>query len=87
MPLVSDNWANHFTWRGAGPMPAAEQAKLQQLVADAHAHGYRLRFWNTPDVAGPDRTTLWSVLVDSGVDHVNTDDLDGLAAFLDARQG
>lgn len=87
MPLVSDNWANHFTWRGAGPMPAAEQARLQQLVDDAHARGYRLRFWNTPDVAGRDRTTLWSVLVDSGVDHVNTDDLDGLAAFLDARHG
>ncbi len=86
MPLVSDNWANHFTWTGNGPMPAAEQMKLQQLVADAHARGYRLRFWNTPDVAGPDRTTLWSVLVDSGVDHVNTDDLPGLAAFLTARQ-
>ncbi len=85
MPLVSDNWANHFTWSGVGPMPAAEQARLQQLVADAHARGYRLRFWNTPDLAGPQRTTLWSVLVDSGVDHVNTDDLTGLAAFLQAR--
>ncbi|WP_307812684.1 glycerophosphodiester phosphodiesterase family protein [Phycicoccus sp. CSK15P-2] len=85
MPLVSDNWANHFTWAGEGPMPAEEQTRLRRLVATAHEHGYRLRFWNTPDTPGPARTALWSVLLDSGVDHVNTDDLAGLADFLEVR--
>ncbi|UYM04699.1 glycerophosphodiester phosphodiesterase family protein [Solicola gregarius] len=86
MPLVSDNWANHFSWTGEGPMPPAEQAKLRSLVRRAHSAGYRLRFWGTPDARGSARTTMWSVLSDSGVDHLNTDDLVGLSRFLTVRQ-
>ncbi|MGH3357589.1 MAG: glycerophosphodiester phosphodiesterase family protein [Nocardioidaceae bacterium] len=85
MPLVSDNWTNHFSWNGVGPMPPAEHEKLHTLVRRAHASGYRLRFWATPDVPGIARTTLWSALADSGVDHLNTDDLVELSRFLDVR--
>jgi len=82
MPLVSDNWTNTFTWDGSGPMPAAEEQKLRDIVAQAHQHGYRLRFWATPDQAGPARDRLWSKLLQVGVDQINTDDLDGLQRFL-----
>jgi len=82
MPLVSDNWTNHFTWRGRGPMPAAEGQKLRDIVTAARQHGYRVRFWATPDQAGPARDAVWSKLVDVGVDQINTDDLDGLQRFL-----
>ena len=82
MPLVSDNWTKSFTWEGTGPMPAPEEQKLRDIVARAHQHGYRLRFWATPDQAGPARDRLWSKLVEVGVDQINTDDLDGLQRFL-----
>ncbi|SNR67941.1 phosphatidylinositol-specific phospholipase C/glycerophosphodiester phosphodiesterase family protein [Blastococcus mobilis] len=82
MPLVSDNWTRHFTWTGVGPMPEAEREKLHSIVATAHAHGYRLRFWATPDTPGAERDAVWSELIAAGVDHVNTDDLAGLQAFL-----
>ncbi|OXM72676.1 phosphatidylinositol-specific phospholipase C/glycerophosphodiester phosphodiesterase family protein [Amycolatopsis thermalba] len=82
MPLVSDNWANAFTWRGVGPMPAAERAKLQGIVAQAHAAGYRVRFWATPDTPGAAREAVWRELLAAGVDHINTDDLAGLRDFL-----
>lgn len=82
MPLVSDNWTKRFTWRGVGPMPAAERADLRRVVETAHARGQRVRFWETPDVAGPAREAVWRELVDAGVDHVNTDDLAGLQRFL-----
>ncbi len=85
MPLVSDNWTNHFTWTGAGPFAPAEHDKLLRYVRRAHGAGYRLRFWATPDVASEARTSLWSVLVDAGVDHLNTDDLAGLARLLRVR--
>ena len=85
MPLVSDNWAQNFTWNGVGPMPAEEHAKLHRIVETAHAHGYRVRFWATPDVAGPARDALWSELLHADVDQINTDDLAGLQAFLAAR--
>ncbi|MGW1345174.1 glycerophosphodiester phosphodiesterase family protein [Kribbella sp. NPDC002412] len=82
MPLVSDNWTNHFTWTGIGPMPTAEKTKLHDIVVQAHHAGYRVRFWATPDIRGAAREALWSELEAAGVDHINTDDLHGLEAFL-----
>lgn len=82
MPLVSDNWTRHFTWRGVGPMPEVERAKLREIVRTAHAKGYEVRFWATPDVAGPEREAVWRELVAADVDAVNTDDLSGLQRFL-----
>lgn len=82
MPLVSDNWSNNFTWRGIGEFPAAERAKLHDIVATAHAAGYRVRFWETPDLPGAARTALWTELLAAGADHLNTDDLHGLELFL-----
>lgn len=85
IPLVSDNWSLNFTWQGAGPIPAAERAKLRGIVGAAHKRGQRVRFWATPDLPGPQREAVWSELLAAGADHLNTDDLAGLAAFLDAR--
>jgi hypothetical protein len=82
MPLVSDNWTLHFTWMGVGPMPEAEREKLHSIVATAHAHGYRVRFWATPDMPGPQRDAVWAELITADVDHINTDDFAGLQAFL-----
>ncbi|RSN25329.1 phosphatidylinositol-specific phospholipase C/glycerophosphodiester phosphodiesterase family protein [Amycolatopsis roodepoortensis] len=84
-PLVSDSWSSLFTWTGEGPFPAEERAKLHDLVKRAHAAGQRVRFWATPDTAGPGRDALWKELVTAGVDHLNTDDLPGLANFLRSR--
>ncbi|MEV0619494.1 phosphatidylinositol-specific phospholipase C/glycerophosphodiester phosphodiesterase family protein [Nonomuraea sp. NPDC050404] len=85
IPLISDNWTNHFSWTGEGEMPAAERDKLRQIVATAHRDGQRVRFWATPDVAGPARDALWRELVAADVDHINTDDLAGLQRFLRAH--
>ncbi|MFI9424583.1 phosphatidylinositol-specific phospholipase C/glycerophosphodiester phosphodiesterase family protein [Streptomyces achromogenes] len=84
-PLISDNWTQNFTWTGTGPFPDAERRRLRNITAAAHAHGQRVRFWATPDTAGPARDALWTELLAAGVDHLNTDDLAGLEAFLDAH--
>jgi hypothetical protein len=81
-PLVSANWTSLFTWRGVGEFPSGERARLDEIVRTAHAAGQRVRFWATPDAAGPAREALWRVLADADVDHINTDDLAGLAEFL-----
>lgn len=86
MPLISDNWANHFSWRGDGMMPNDEYQNLVRIVNAAHLSGHRLRFWNTPDEPGAAREALWQVLYDLDVDHINTDDLTGLAQFLRSRE-
>lgn len=77
MPLVSSHWARISEWSGDGPFPEEARARLEQAVRTAHAQGRQLRFWATPDHAA-----AWQLLLDAGVDLVNTDDLDGLAAFL-----
>ncbi|KAA6197471.1 hypothetical protein F2B00_36455, partial [Streptomyces parvus] len=85
-PLVSANWTQSFGWLGAGPFPRAERDRLRSLVTTAHREGRRIRFWATPDVAGPEREAVWSELLAAGVDHLNTDDLAGLERFLRARR-
>lgn len=85
MPLVSDNWTRLFGWQGVGPMPESERARLHAYVDTAHAAGYRVRFWATPDQAGPAREAIWTELHEAGVDHINTDDLPALEQFLAAR--
>ncbi|MDN3027791.1 phosphatidylinositol-specific phospholipase C/glycerophosphodiester phosphodiesterase family protein [Streptomyces sp. S.PB5] len=84
--LISDNWTLNFTWQGVGAFPDAERQKLRGIVQTAHARGQQVRFWATPDVAGPARDALWGELLAADVDYLNTDDLAGLEAFLDARR-
>lgn len=86
VPLISDNWTLNFTWLGVGAFPDAERQKLKTIMQTAHSRGQKVRFWATPDVAGPARDALWSELVAADVDYLNTDDLAGLEAFLDAHQ-
>src|SRR5689334_19827008 len=70
MPMISDNWSKSFTWRGNGPMPQQEQAKLQSIVKQAHAAGRVVRFWETPE-----NEAVWRELRAAGVDLINTDQL------------
>jgi len=81
VPLISDRWTRHFTWQGIGPMPEAERTKLATIVQTAHAHGQRVRFWATPDLA-PVREAVWQELLAARVDHINTDHLGALRDFL-----
>ncbi|MFI6060598.1 phosphatidylinositol-specific phospholipase C/glycerophosphodiester phosphodiesterase family protein [Streptomyces sp. NPDC051286] len=87
IPLISSNWTQSFSWLGTGAFPAAERDRLRALVTAAHREGRRVRFWATPDVAGPERDAVWSELLAAGVDHLNTDDLAGLELFLRAKDG
>lgn len=82
VPLISSSWTGTFSWLGAGPVPPAERDALRAITAAAHRAGQRVRFWATPDTPGPERDAVWAELLAAGVDHLNTDDLAGLARFL-----
>ncbi|MBN2315211.1 MAG: phosphatidylinositol-specific phospholipase C/glycerophosphodiester phosphodiesterase family protein [Sedimentisphaerales bacterium] len=86
IPMISDHWGRHFTWRGDGPMPAEERIKLKAIVQTAHKKGRRVRFWATPDQPSPAREALWRELLSAHVDLLNTDDLKGLQQFLLSRR-
>ncbi|WP_428909745.1 phosphatidylinositol-specific phospholipase C/glycerophosphodiester phosphodiesterase family protein [Niallia sp. Krafla_26] len=82
IPVISDNWTKHFTWMGVGEMPEIEKEKLNHIVSTSHENGQKVRFWATPDLPGPQRETIWTELLNAGVDFINTDDLAGLQEFL-----
>jgi hypothetical protein len=82
IPMISDNWSRNFAWRGEGPMPAQERKKLEEIVRKSHAKGRLVRFWETPDRRSAAREAVWTELLSSGVDLINTDDLEGLRRFL-----
>jgi hypothetical protein len=77
IPWISSNWTRSFKWRGTGPMPEEERARLKEIVAKAHEHGRRVRFWGSPD-----QPVFWKEILADGVDLINTDDLDGAQKFL-----
>lgn len=82
MPVISDNWTEHFTWTGEGPIDEKERRKLRTIVEIAHANGQRIRFWETPDEPGEHSEAVWRELMDARVDFINTDHLGELQAFL-----
>ena len=77
MPLISDNWEEHFEWRGDGTMPKEERTRLREIVLKAHRSGRMVRFW-----AAPDNAAVWEELYRAGVDLINTDRLERLDSFL-----
>jgi hypothetical protein len=79
---MSEDWESFFKWRGIGPFPAAEKARLLDIVAKAHARNMKVRFWDAPE-----STAFWSELRADGVDLINADDLAGLEKFLRQEPG
>jgi glycerophosphoryl diester phosphodiesterase len=82
LPWVSASWASQFRWKGDGPMPDAERAKLKEMVRKAHDRKRLVRFWATPETEA-----MWKELHAAGVDLINTDKLAELQAFLTANAG
>lgn len=81
-PWISENWTKLSAWKGVGPLPAADEAKLRDWVRRAHAQGRKIRFWNTPET-----DEAWRMLRAAGVDLIGTDDLGRLREFLVASGG
>ncbi|NQU52316.1 MAG: hypothetical protein HQ522_07225 [Bacteroidetes bacterium] len=82
MPLVSDNWNNHFKWRGVGEMPADEKNKLSNIMEKARKNGYLIRFWATPERPEKEREAVWAELKNARVDLISTDNLKGLQSMF-----
>lgn len=75
-PIISCNWWDHFSWGGKGKMPDSLEENLKRYVNLAHKHHKIIRFWGTPD-----NESIWEVLVQSGVDIINVDNLKHIYNF------
>jgi glycerophosphoryl diester phosphodiesterase len=81
IPLISDSWSEHFTWKGNGPLAEGDRTRLRDIVSKTHAQKRELRLW-----AAPDNPNAWNELYRAGVDFLNTDDLSGMERFLRSKK-
>lgn len=79
--LFSADFSKYSKWKGEGDIPAADLALLKNDIAKAHALNKQIRFWGVPD-----NEHTWQIMMDLGVDFINTDRIDDLAKFVAARK-
>lgn len=80
IPLFSENLRSVIKWDGTAPISEADRKKLVLMVDSIHAMNKKVRFWNAPD-----NPAAWDILLNTGVDYVNTDHINQLATFLKNR--
>ena len=82
IPVISAGWGDLFTWEGEGPVPESDIALMRELIARADSQGRKVRFWAT-DVPDPSlQEYAWDLLLDCGVDLINTDRLDQFRRYV-----
>jgi hypothetical protein len=77
MPVISQNYFKIIRWNGEGTISEQDKQLLKKLAEEVHSQGKKLRLW-----ASPEKENVWQVLLDAGVDFINTDKLPELQAFM-----
>jgi len=81
MPIISDRFSKICTSHLFGWSYAVKElSTIKSSIHQAHAEGKMIRFWRTPE----DETT-WELLLQNGIDWINTDELELLSQFLEKR--
>ncbi len=74
----SENWKKHFTWSGKDEMPSKQLALLRQMIQLVHKRQKAIRFYNIPD-----KPSVWKLLLEEGVDYINTDKLSAFRKWFE----
>jgi alkaline phosphatase len=75
--MMSDNLKLYALWNGVGILPEVDRIKISAAIKKSHQMKKKVRFWNAPD-----SENAWTQLIKLGVDFINTDNISGLAMFL-----
>ena len=81
MPVISENYRKIISWNGKGSPAKEDWNKLTELATKVHAENKKLRLWGIPD-----QENAWNVLLQAGVDLINTDRLKELNVFLTTKK-
>ncbi|MCA9412797.1 MAG: hypothetical protein KC931_10890 [Candidatus Omnitrophica bacterium] len=73
-------WWSYMDWEGNEDISSEEKATLKKIVDDIHEKGRKVRFYATPETQ-----KYWTVALEVGIDHINTDDLERLNEFLEEK--
>ncbi len=58
-------------------LTASDRAKLEETIRTVHGLNKKMRFWATDDTS-----EAWKLMMDLGVDYINTDKINELAEYL-----
>ena len=76
--LFSHNFQELVKWNGKKQLDDKKKKKVENFINAIHKKNKKLRFWATPDTP-----TSWTTLMNLKLDYVGTDNLKGLAKFLE----
>jgi hypothetical protein len=79
--MMSSSFETYSKWKGKGEFPPNDKSRLEADITRAHAAGKRVRLWAIPDLPA-----AWELMKQLGVDYINTDKIDQLAAFLNEER-
>lgn len=80
MPWISENYVKVIGSLNRGIPTEEEQAKISSLAKKVHAEGKLFRLWFTPE-----SEEVWEILLQCGVDILNTDDLARARTFVNSK--
>jgi alkaline phosphatase len=75
--LMSDNLKHYAIWNEKDSLSESEKQKLVEQINKTHRLNKPVRFWNAPD-----DKDAWLILMNMGVDFINTDHIEALSRFL-----
>lgn len=81
VPLYSENLRKFTMWDGKKEIPGQDLEELKQVIDSVHSIDKKIRFWNAPD-----NQNAWKILMELGVDYINTDKINELAGYLEHKK-
>lgn len=75
--LFSDNFSLYSKWKGEGGIPETDLPAIKAAIAKAHDLHRDFRFWGVPD-----SPHVWKIMMQLGVDYINTDHIAAAADFV-----
>ncbi len=79
--LISQAFYKYSVWNGKGVLTDQDKAKVQKVISEVHQTGKKIRLWATPDQAN-----AWKMLMNLGLDYINTDHVEDLGLYLKGRE-
>lgn len=79
--LISQSFVKYSKWNGKGIPVEKDKKALMEVVDKIHALGKPVRFW-----ASPDEINAWKIMMNMGIDYINTDKVNELGPFLRKRK-
>jgi alkaline phosphatase len=78
--LISQDFTKYTKWNGKGIITKNEKSAIEAVIKKVHDQNKKIRLWATPD-----NVNAWKMLMNMGLDYLNTDKVEELGPYLRNR--